>query len=673
MTDNAHAGGHASEQRAVSGGHGDKPGAPAEVAGHGHDKKAHAEGHGHEHGTEKVLRERLLQEGAFGWRNSTSYLDKVQDVSLLLASAYDYEFVARHHVVRDLMEMNFVDIKGRAKSVSRRQLYAALERGDEQILLDEVDDQGDPTGKKIDLYKEVHLRRLKEANALFPYGVRMKESELVEKFYNNQPLIIYDVKRSRDNKPLLDKNGQQIPKIVDLWDEVPSFRLSPEEFREYVATAKKNQAQLQILSTLRDDAITKHHSENAGHAQFVEVEYGNYMYMPVSPMEAANYVRADVRKVPPGNRADGHVHEIGWYEENTSAVVKFEAAAVGMWRGDITGTRMFEKTNFRMAQNSIALASGEKFFADNVNKVFHFGRATKTGAPGKIYEAMRHHYDRAMTEVRGYGITDQEIGDKIVTDVIGVRFAAAPLDWLMCFAKSTNMYTAEEVVSKNFFSDSNQGGKPVFKFDAKFPANGPKVFESGTRVPDEMGDNVDYGEIEIRGVNALAIYIQWRIKRGEIPGIDSSVTLNVKPQTKEQEEADKKEAEKPAVEAKSAEPLTEKKLGQWVGVVRGIFGEQAFDYVNFKMGDGATISEIIIKNDAGADVKYAIDTENKLRDFIVMRLRAAGADIQREVAELTNHTGIEEGAAALLKLFMDLGSPNLSRIRANLTPRKRRN
>lgn len=543
--------------------------------------------------------ERHLQEEMYdlGWENQTSWLDKVQDVELLEATGADYRFLRTHQKVRAILDCmdRLADDKltrgNLIKKLSMNDLYMRFfKTGATEIPAYRVNQYGELSGEPpVDLIKEARFERIVQVNDLLGSD-KLSAEDLRTQYdaaYPDGDLITFAGVKNR--------KGQETGKVnrVNLMQSVESPQITPDEFKYYFEVIKKNQTQLQILGTLRDAAITNHHSENGGHAQGEMID-GEMIYVPVGSLRASAYVRGDVRKKAVNFRANGHPHELGHYEEHTCALVKVSATTYQDFRYDVKTTRIHgDQTHVRTRNNLLALASEETAPYDKETMTFRFGNDGK----GLIYGSMRYHYDGMMERVRGYGITDEEIGDKIVTDILAVSITKNKLDFLMNFAAAAGI-KAELAISDEFISggkkDNKTGNikernqwseKPVFHFNAKRPVlREAQAGESEIKY-DFNFDNVgkdrrgrimyDYGPVDIKGVQALLNYIEWRIKMGEVPGIWPDTTIEREGKTEDElrrEAQEQGDEVLPAVEEAEA-TYSETDLDKIVFGLKAILGE----------------------------------------------------------------------------------------------------
>ncbi len=471
-----------------------------------------------------------------GWLNDTSDLDKINDVELLMASGYNLKFIQRHHAVGQLLDAaGELAAEKRIEGVSVQDIYQALHHGAEKIRTVGLGADGEPDGRSIDLFVYAQWRKAKkyittimgaeDRDALLQqYGGSWDTME--EDFLDQTKPDFSVTITQRDKDGALKtwgKSNQPIKVVENLKLMLKKPSISADDFDSYYATIQKCQPSLQYLGTLRDKSIDGHHAENSGHAQMMKGLEGEYTYLPMTGRMAALYTRGDVAKTTPRHRAEGHPHEIGYYEENTSTCVGFEAEALRIWRREVTDYQVHQATKPRTLNNLMALSSQEAAMVDKQEHTMWFGKkVTKDGKvkTGKIYDGMRLHYDEMLKKERGYGITEIEIGDKIMTDIIAVHFVVNPRDWVMTFGKVSGFYDARDITSGTKALDEDKVGRPVLVFYAKHPV-GQTDFtrDSGDLQP---GMPSEYGEIHIRGFTALAKYVKWRVDSGDVPGIKNS-------------------------------------------------------------------------------------------------------------------------------------------------------
>ncbi|MBI2437164.1 MAG: hypothetical protein HYV41_05530 [Candidatus Magasanikbacteria bacterium] len=560
----------------------------------------------------------------FDWKDETSYVDKAQDVTLLAATQYNYTWLSVHHDIRDILDAytkySAKFGKKLSKDFSPERLYQMLEFGTSDRLVFNVnDDFGQATGEQVDLYDLVRFSRIQEANHMLEPRNRFTDSELEQKFFLGEPLI-----KKIKNPAVYAEN--EISEI-DLRTVIADCTVSREEIVYYKKIIADNQLALQMDSNLRDPSITIHHAENGGHSQF-SGELG--LYIPVGVEAAKGYVRADVKKQPAGFKAKGHVHEIGWYEENTSTLVKIEAQAYEIWRGAVKSTRTHEQTDVRMYHNLVGLSSGEHNpFSDRKRMSFHFGSNGK----GKIYSAMKNHYNEKMNDVRGYGITKDEIGDKIATDVVGVAFALNPIDWVMSFSLASGISSPQDLIRPEAMKGEGKSGewskKPVFIFDALHVKGFDDVDKTYQFDPNET--NTGYGKITLRGIPALRNYFQWRIERGEIPGIERSFNIAADGVTKEEEDRidlKEKEAEDKLKNKELLKEWSVTEVDAFAEITKAVFGDQATALLETLLSGIGAPSVVMEEN--GKEKTYTFNDLKSLTDFVTKKLEKT--DISADIA-----------------------------------------
>ncbi|MBU2542151.1 hypothetical protein KJ785_01155 [Patescibacteria group bacterium] len=519
------------------------------------------------------------------WWRQTAYLNSVQDAELLSVMSYDYAWIRIHQKVRALLDAQ--EKMEKVKRLSMSELYERyLKNGAEEIPIYHTDGTGEITGQEpLDLVKEAHYGKIKELNDDLGKHA-LKEEDLRQRFdgaYDSRGDMVVDFPAETGGTP------------VNLFEITGPPLVSKEEFKYYFDAIQDNQTQLQIISTYRDPAIDMHHCENAGHAQGVMMG-GSYMYLPVGVEQAKSYVRGDVRKRSVNFRTECQSHEVGWYEENTSSLVKLDPEAYSMMRGGVRTSRTHEHTRDRTYKNLLGLSSGEKEIPYNKgDSSFHFGN----GGKGDIYKAMHHHYDTAMERVRGFAITNEEIGDKIVTDIVGVSYVKNNIDFLMNLASVSSGALSQDTVNKKEFVNGTGEwkGKPKFIFDAKMPA--VKYADENMRIKGDGEIEVDksfdfsgvtefrYGKIALNGVFALTNYLQWRVSMGEIYGISADTRISVDTVTPEEEERiDKENEAEEEKEKKEEKKWADKDLERILPVLGNIFGEDALQNLLNQMEKG---------------------------------------------------------------------------------------
>ncbi len=503
--------------------------------------KGFADGEEKKLAIEEFLREVSISDRDFlGWANDTVTLDKINGVELLMATGYDLKFMRSHRVVAELFDA-YDELVGQGTAegnLDNAKIYARLKSGmdgsDRQhgIRVNKIDKNGELTGDQVDLYQYVHFKKIKEFyNLLYPEDRIVSLAELETKFFNNQPIKVEYKIRDEKGEPIVNSDGSQRTAIIlDLAQFVQRPTLSKGDFDYYYNVIKKSQPSLQYLSTLRDVSIQGHHAENGGHVQMSIGLNGEYIYGPVSGKRAWKYVVPDFNKTATRFRSEGHPHEFGLYDENEGICVQLDAARLASARGGISDHVKFGEVRERTLHNLFGLNSGEAAMYDKDSHKLWFGRKEEADGSkkkvGRIYNAMHNNYDQTMNEKRGYGITEIEAGDKIMTDITAVHFAVNARDWIMTYGQLTGHFNAETAMRTSIVRDLDGQGKPELIFYAKRP-NGLQEIDKDTELSQATSNSNNYGELHIKGVTALAKYVRWRIGLGDVPGISDPGAVNI--------------------------------------------------------------------------------------------------------------------------------------------------
>lgn len=521
---------------------------------------------------EEEIRKRIMEslkqdDDPIGWFNETSDLHKVNaaELTLIMKSlkkkdehgrervVTKMDFLRTHKKMTMLLEAN-IGLGGSVDGKELSDIYEAIKYGGADgiqngILVNKIDEHGDLTGSDVDLYDVAHLTEIKKMYSMLDPRDLPPHLDTVEKleqaYYDGTALDITTKIRDDEGNELLDENGQAKEYIIgDLRYAVNRIAITKEEFEDYYDMIQENQTGFQMLANLRDQAIKQNHSENGGHAQFLNGLGTDMFYTPVSGSMAGSYVRVDVNKTDSSHRAAEHVHALGGYEENTGTLTFLERNAIRIWRGDVMDYHAHRRTRTRTFKNLMGMNSDEDAMIDAPNKQMWFGRREVDGKVqrGLIYKAMHKHYDNEMEKRRGYKMRDVEAGDRIITDVIAIGFAVNPRDFVMNFAKASGLYEARAITTGQTLQREEKLGNPKMTFYGKRPrgrseikmegqvtGKGNNYDFSGQQPPQglESGADWDYGEFTIHGFTALAYYLQWRVDSGDIADVPPGSKLQV--------------------------------------------------------------------------------------------------------------------------------------------------
>ncbi|PIT86759.1 MAG: hypothetical protein COU33_01300, partial [Candidatus Magasanikbacteria bacterium CG10_big_fil_rev_8_21_14_0_10_43_6] len=364
-----------------------------------------------------------------------------------------------------------------------------------------------------------HLRNKKYADLKgTPYEYTVTPIELV-------------IPERDDNGDIIMLEGG-VPKVHvvhDLFAETERVTVSKKEFDYYYESIHTYQTGLQDLSTMRNQSTVDHHSEKAGHAILMQGLGGEWLYIPSSVEQAKAYALGDVPKTDVSFRATGHPHEYGEYDENTGICVTYNKFLFNIFRGKVLDHYAFGKTRERNFKNAMGMSQTEEPLVDRQNNIFWFGRKVSpngTVQHTKVYRAMESHYDKDYTEKRGYGLTEYEKGDKIMTDIVGLHFALNPRDWIMAYYSATGFASPEQAMRGGKAAEDDRSGKPTFVFYCKLPPGG--ATEIGSDHTFQAGaQSQEFGELRINSFSALANYIRWRVTLGEVSQVSNPNEVEV--------------------------------------------------------------------------------------------------------------------------------------------------
>lgn len=439
-----------------------------------------------------------------GWYNKTAEPDKIADAEILMVSAQEIEFVKMHHRLRDVLEANaFYKAAGLIRgSYELPEIYRRIDRGLPLVV------EWPQDGKlyKISLVDLAHLIRIEKVN------------KLLGKYAINIDKLRHDFVAGQELKVTIGN------KTIDLCEKGKPDDLKDFDFDEYIDRVKNNQIGFQSLGLVRDEAMGKHHIENASHTLFLDVgrvdpRTGNrvLLWMPVCKTISNADQRADLGKTKAMMRAGGHVHEVGQYCENNGSTVAFEYELLQKHRQDVSW-REHNETNQRFYNAAVGMTVKEsatvlpsvKTERGTLNKVCVGGLRN-----GGIYTGLHATWDEGMLGARGSKLTDEEADDIIFTRIIAPFIANNPTDWLLCLSKaikSSTGYTPEKAVGR--------GGDNWSEFGKQDGGTGFCV-----AIPCRDGDPKDKGLKTFYNYSDLIIYINNRIKEG-VEGIPASVSVS---------------------------------------------------------------------------------------------------------------------------------------------------
>jgi len=440
-----------------------------------------------------------------GWMDgATMYTKKIGNTELMGITAFDDKFTAQHNRMAELLEA-YYKFRGKyideSSSLDIAEIYEGVER--KQPIKVSVRASAGAEMREMDIKEIARLLRMKQLNSfLGKYAI--PEKTLEETFFAGGELV---VNISSDD----GEEGREI----DFYKMCPMDSMEDFDFEGYLKNIRKNQIGLQWMGNIRDEALQKHHIENAGHSLFKKINrvktltgHDEHLWIPVCETLAKENARGDLQKTDTSFKAGGHVHEFVQYNEDTGASVKIEFDLIQKHRAGID-YRSFQKTLPRTYKAAVGMTQNE--FASVTEELVEFGESDKketkklkifdigANGGGDIYKGMRSTYDRGTKAVRGFSLSKDEIDDRILTDIIGPWVTNNANDWLMCLAQSING-------SINY---------DILKAVSKGGGDWEKNFGFCVRIRCKNNN----GEVEprnFRSVHELIDYINQRIKKARL-------------------------------------------------------------------------------------------------------------------------------------------------------------
>lgn len=211
----------------------------------------------------------------------------------------------------------------------------------------------------------------------------------------------------------------------------------PNAFKHYMDTTRANQAQLQMLGSLRDDAISKNHPENGDHSQYQRTDEDDQIYMMASAKMARNASYSDLNKTDVRLRAKMHSHAAGNIDEETGVLTGIRRKDFQIVRKGINGINDWRGTNGRWQNQFSGLAATEDVanFKDDKGVFLLTGKDTK-GAVSARFKSMQKR-----GKLKGKNQDDQQI--EVVNDTVNEIYIPQiqenPRDFLMTMAAQTGV------------------------------------------------------------------------------------------------------------------------------------------------------------------------------------------------------------------------------------------
>lgn len=243
---------------------------------------------------------------------------------------------------------------------------------------------------------------------------------------------------------------------------------------DYIKKVDENQAQLQLVTNMRDDAAASSHPENGGHGDYVTLKNGKKRYVLNGSRTARNAVYAEVNKLPPTLRAQQKSHATMNIDERSNYATKVREEDNRIVRSGLNTSNDHRGTDVRLENHSGGLSGMEDssnfitandgFLATGNDKYgnqsgrhawaqtfYDFDDTTGEetnlrGGYDDIKEAYARaalppaHINYAALPAHFNGMTEeqallQKTSSDIVNNMFVPKIATSPRDWLITMAK----------------------------------------------------------------------------------------------------------------------------------------------------------------------------------------------------------------------------------------------
>jgi len=251
-----------------------------------------------------------------GWTNTDFSPDKIRDVEMLFASGGDVAFAKNNVVVSEMVDagVNDQQLRNKFKEVYEKDMTVA------------------------DVYEGMQGGWKEGMQGELQAAVNRHLQSIGRTFTEEQNDIFKD---------LTSAMGESMEKRAKVMNS-------------YLETIRTNQATMQFMGNLRDQAIEKGHGENAGWALSHDVGGGEQLYIPSGVRMARAHVYGDANKTDVRLRAKAHTHMVSNLSEtNGQVVTKVRERDYALMRNGIVDPRSWGTTNGRYIKHMSGFSASD--------------------------------------------------------------------------------------------------------------------------------------------------------------------------------------------------------------------------------------------------------------------------------------------------------------------------
>jgi hypothetical protein len=276
-----------------------------------------------------------------------------------------------------------------------------------------------------------------------------------------------------------------------------------ETVEKYMGHVQSNQAQLQLIANMRDEAAGSTHPENGGHGQFIQLSNGQKMYVLTGQKIANDNVMGEVRKLPVSTRVKMQTHATTNLDEGSGFATSVDEQKNTYVRGDVNSGNDHRGTNVRYLNQTSGLSADEEKADYTTDSGF---QVTGTMANGQasarqkwLREFKRDEFNAAVEKfdtvdkdgkkvaLSGNEAAEQFSTNDVVNNLFAPRMFSNPADFLISMGKMSGVNDTQ-AANGTMHIVVNAGGKkvPIDHYDKLRELYNRGVFSSDGKPPKRL-------------------------------------------------------------------------------------------------------------------------------------------------------------------------------------------
>ena len=218
----------------------------------------------------------------------------------------------------------------------------------------------------------------------------------------------------------------------------------------YLDVIRKNQAQFQFLTDMREKLVGTTHPENGGHAAQASIGGGERLFVPMGSEIAKMEMLGEENKLPEAMRGKSQTHAMARkLSEQYGVLLALDEDKVGIMRGGITNTTTHSNTTSRYLNHVASLSSteDESEYKDTEGMLNVVGRNNNTGSVSAFQLACESVYQSEFASVSDPKLRRGLASSYWMNDVASIAMSRNVFDFLMIMAKKSGVNPQEALLT----------------------------------------------------------------------------------------------------------------------------------------------------------------------------------------------------------------------------------